>query len=319
MSVATDRSAESIVVLAAWLYYHDGWNQTDIAEHLGVSRASVVNYLNRAREQGLIQVTLDEEVFTGHRLAEALCERFGLRGAYVLPDRATDDEEQVLLRVARGAAAWLPRLLGPDDRLGVSWGRTVFELAQALESTPVPRLTVTQLVGSMSTPYGFTAETCSTIVAQKLSATCINLHAPAVLSDAGLAERLRREPIIKAQLEALSRCDKAVFAAGSCTPDSHIVGSGVATRAELKRALKAGAVGVLCGRFIDADGEELPSDLSERMMAVSLNDLRDLQVGLVIASGAERLDAMRATIRGGYATHAVTSASTAAALLERTD
>jgi len=319
MSIANERSAESIVLMAAWLYYHDGWNQTDIAEHLQVSRASVVNYLNRAREQGLIRVTLADEVFTGHRLAEALCERFGLRGAYVLPDSATDSEEQVFLRVAHGAAVWLPRLLAPGDRLGVSWGRTVFELAQALESVAVPELTVTQLVGSMSTPYGFTAETCSTIVAQKLSATCVNLHAPAVLSDAELAERLRREPIIQAQLQALARCNKAIFAAGSCTPDSHIVGSGVATQAELKRALKAGAVGVLCGRFIDANGEELGGNLSERMMGVSLSALRNLDVGLVIASGAERLAAMRATIRGGYATHAVTSSSMAEALLSMTD
>jgi len=316
VNVATDRSAESIVVQTAWLYYHDGWNQTDIAEHLGVSRASVVNYLNRAREQGLIRVTLSDEVFTGHRLAEALCERFGLQGAYVLPVGASDSEEQIFLRVARGAALWLPRLLDAGDRLGVSWGRTVFELAQALDSVAVPELVVTQLVGSMSTPYGFTAETCSTIVAQKLSATCINLHAPAVLSEAKLATRLRREPIIKLQLDALARCNKAIFAAGSCTPDSHIVGSGVATPAELEHALGAGAVGVLCGRFIDAGGEEIGGDLSRRIMGVSLADLRGLDVGLVIASGAERVDAMRASIRGGYATHAVTCSLTAEALLD---
>ena len=316
MNVATNRSAESIVVQTAWLYYHDGWNQTDIAEHLSVSRASVVNYLNRAREQGLIRVTLSDEVFTGHRLAEALCERFGLQGAYVLPAGSADSEEQVFLRVAQGAALWLPRLLGAGDRLGVSWGRTVFELAQALDSVAVPELIVTQLVGSMSTPYGFTAETCSTIVAQKLSATCINLHAPAVLSDAKLATRLRREPIIKAQLDALARCNKAIFAAGSCTPDSHIVGSGVATRAELEKALAAGAVGVLCGRFIDAAGQEIGGDLSRRIMGVSLADLCGLDVGLVIASGAERVAAMHASIRGGYATHAVTCSLTAEALLD---
>lgn len=315
MQTATTRSAESVVVQTAWLYYHDGWNQTQIADHLGVSRASVVNYLNRAREQGLVRISLSDEVFTGHRLAEALCKRFALGGAYVLPDGPAEPAEQVFLRVAHGAAGWLPRLLGPGDRLGVSWGRTVFELAEALETTPIPQLTVSQLVGSMSTPYGFTAEICSAIVARKLSAACINLHAPAVVSDATLAARLRAEPIIAAQLNALTQCNKAIFAAGSCAPDSHIVGSGVATLPELKRAVKAGAVGVLCGRFIKADGEELGGDLSQRIIGVSLSDLRGLDVGLLISSGDERVQPMLAALRGGYVTHVVTSATTAEALL----
>ncbi|NEU34530.1 transcriptional regulator, partial [bacterium LRH843] len=37
---------------AAWLYYHDGLNQNEIAERMRISRASVVNYLNEARARG---------------------------------------------------------------------------------------------------------------------------------------------------------------------------------------------------------------------------------------------------------------------------
>ena len=44
------RSAEDAVVQAAWLYYHDGLNQTAIADYLEVSRATVVNWLQQARE-----------------------------------------------------------------------------------------------------------------------------------------------------------------------------------------------------------------------------------------------------------------------------
>ena len=108
-------------------------------------------------------------------LPKKLCERFGLEAACI---------------VARGAADWLPDLLQPSDRLGVSWGRTVFEVAKAVAPTQIPDLTVTQLVGSKGTPYGFEAETCSSILALQLSARCINLHAPLVVSDANLTARL---------------------------------------------------------------------------------------------------------------------------------
>lgn len=315
----TLRSADDVVVQVAWLYYHDGLNQTAIADYLGVSRASVVSWLQQARERGLVRIRLDDAAFAGHRLARALRERFGLAGAHVLPDAPDETAETVFLRVAHGAAAWLPALLVPGDRLGVSWGRTVFELAEAMEPTVIEGLTVTQLVGSMATPYGFTAEICSATVARRLSAACVNLHAPAVLSDASLAARLREEPIIRAQLDALARCNKAVFAAGSCTPESHIVGAGVATLDELRDYLRRGAVGVVCGRFVDARGREVPGSLAERIIGVELADLTGLETGLLVSTGAERVAPMLAAIRGGYVTHVVTSASTAEALLARAD
>lgn len=313
------RSAESVVVQAAWLYYHDGMNQTAIADYLGVSRASVVNWLQQAREQGLIRIRLADEAFTGHALAERLVDRFRLKGASVLPDAPDEPIETVFLRVARGAACWLPSLLEPGDRLGVSWGRTIFEMAEAMELTPVSDLTVLQLVGSMSTPYGFTSELCSAVVARRLSAGCINLHSPAVLSSASLAARLREEPLISAQLDALSHCNKAVFAAGSCLPDSHIVGAGVATLDELNDYVGRGAVGVLCGRFIDADGKEIAGSLSERIIGVALDDLRGRETGLLVSSGDERVQPMLAAMRGGYVTHVVTAESTAEALLAIAD
>ena len=307
-------TGESIVIEAAWLYYHDKLNQTEIASHLGVSRATVVNYLQEAKERGYIRISLAPKAFTSHRLAQELRERFGLAGAYVLPD-GTGSEEDTLLRVARGAAEWLPGLLEPGDRLGVSWGRTVFEVAEAMAQTQTENITVSQLVGSMATPYGFTAEICSAHLAQRLGAKVINLHAPAVLSDPDLAARLRAEPIIRDQIDALSHCNKAIFAAGSVDHSSHIVGSGVASHADLDWYISQGATGVLCGRFIDAAGRFIPGDLDQRMIGVELDKLLGLDMGLLVSVGADKVQPMLAAIAGGYVTHVVTSEATAKGML----
>lgn len=307
-------SGESIVVEAAWLYYHDGLNQTDIANLLGVSRATVVNYLQEAKERGFIRISLDPTAFTTHRLAQELREKFGLAAAYVVPD-GTGSEEDSLLRVAKGAAEWLPSLLQSGDRLGVSWGRTVFEVAEAMTQSQTKDITVSQLVGSMATPYGFTAEICSAHLAQRLGAKVINLHAPAVLSDPDLAARLRAEPIIKDQIDALSHCNKAIFAAGSVDHTSHIVGSGVASHADLDWYIKQGATGVLCGRFINAAGKPITGELDTRMIGVELDKLQGLDIGLLVSVGADKVQPMLAAIAGGYVTHVVTSVQTATQML----
>lgn len=299
------------------MYYQDGYNQHEIAQSLGVSRASVVNYLRQARERGYVRVTLESELFSAHRLSQALCSTYGLKAAYVLPDAVADTPESVFQRVAHGAAVWLSSLLVENDKLGVSWGRTVYEMAEALEARDVSGLVVSQLVGSMATPYGFTAEICSATLADKLGASCINLHAPAVLSNVDLARRLRAEPIIESQMSALKLCNKAVFAAGCCDDASHIVGAGVATLEELHWYTDRGATGVVCGRFIGSDGHEIDGPLRERMMAIELDQLQGLEMGLLVSCGLERVTPMRSAIRGGYVTHLVTSVSTAEALIDK--
>lgn len=322
MAIATRRrpsgqvSGESIVIEAAWMYYHEGLNQNEIASKLGVSRATVVNYLQEAKERGYIRISLADKAFTNHRLAQELREWFNLTAAYVLPDGTSDDESS-LMRVARGAAEWLPSLLEPGDNLGVSWGRTVYEIAEAMDETQTKNVTVSQLVGSMATPYGFTAEICSAHMAQKLGAKCINLHAPAVLSDPDLAARLRSEPIIRNQIDALSHCNKAIFAAGSSNHESHIVSSGLASHSDLDWYVSQGATGVLCGRFIDAEGHSIPGELDDRMIGVELDKLLGLDMGLLVSEGEDKVVPMLSAIAGGYVTHIVTNNRTAAEMLRQ--
>ena len=307
-------TGDDAIVETAWLYYKDGLNQNEIAARLDVSRATVVNYLQLARERGYVQVRLSHDAFTGHRLALALRRTFGLDAAFVVPDR-DGDADAIAARVVRGAADWLPSLLSPGDRLGVAWGKTIYDLSECLEPRSIDDLTVLQLVGSMATPYGFSADVCSSNVARKLSASCINLHVPAILSDARIARTLREESLIAAQFDAINTFNKTLFAVGSCTENSHVVSSGVATRQELAWYLGQGAVGVLCGRFIDRAGAHIEGPIDARMMAVDLDRMLIRDAGILVVAGPDRVTAAVAAIRGGYATHVVTSVAQAEAML----
>lgn len=307
-------SGENVVIEVAWLYYQEGLNQKEIADRLDISRATVVNYLQEAREKGMIRISLASPAFTTHRAAVDLVNAFGLTAAYVLPDEDLDVEE-TFYRVVRGAAAWLPELLEPGDRLGVAWGKTIYDMAEATEKTRIDDLAVLQLVGSMATPYGFTAEACSTRLGQRLGAQIYNLHAPAVLSRPELAQELRDEPIIHAQLERLQTCNKFLFSAGTVAADSHIVGSGLATLDDLEWNLAHGARGVICGRFIDAEGHAIHGPLDERMIGIPLENLVGLDMGILVTPGTDKTEASLAAIRGGYVTHFVTCLTVAEELL----
>lgn len=302
------------IIEAAWLYYHNGLNQNDIAKRMQVSRASVVNYLGEARKRGWVRVYLNNDVFLGQQLSAELCDAFGLKEALVVPDDPSNTAGDVD-RVTRAAADWLPRLLQPGDLLGVSWGETIYRLAQQLSRHPIDALTVVQLLGSRPAALGFAAEACTTMLAQKLDGHCINLHVPLLLSTKAVRDILCVEPVIAEQLAALSNCNKVLFACGTCVADAHIVQTGLIAEHQLSHYTEKGAVGVICGRLIDSDGHSVVADVEDRMIGVTLEQMRNKELALLVAAGAGRGVSARAAIKGGYVTHLATSSSIARELL----
>ncbi|MCB8836398.1 sugar-binding transcriptional regulator [Aurantimonas sp. VKM B-3413] len=306
------RTVEDNVLEAAWLYYNEERNQNEIAERLGVSRATVVNYLQQARDQGLVELRLGPEIFNRQKLASALRDRFGLADVLVVPGPAFSQSA-----VALAAARYVPDLIERGDIVGIAWGQTIFAMAEKMLPRVVPDLTVVQMVGSMPTPYIFTAESCSTNVALKLSGKVVNLYAPAALSSPEAAAVLRAEPLIQRHFDLLERMRKAIFAVGSMSADSHVVTSGIATLDDLEAYAGQGAVGVVCGRFIDVAGRHVPGPIDERIIGITPDGLSGLSAGILVSSGPERVAAMRGAMIGGYVTHLVTDEPTAQAILNR--
>lgn len=315
MSVGRSRIEEQIVEVA-WCYFHDDMSQAEIAKRLGISRSTVVNYLAEARARDYVRISLRPMAFSEREIAEKLKIKFGLKDALVVPS-VRNSAAETLGRVARAAADWLPMLLKPGDRLGVSWGETVFRISEAAERITIPDLEIVQMVGSRATPLGFSAETCSTNLAQRFGAHCINLHAPLVVQDARLARLLQKEPVIAAQLDAIRNCNKTLFAAGSCTINSHVVKIGVVSPEGLSDYLAKGARAVVCGRFIDAEGRAISGEIDDRMIGVTLDAMLGKDLGLLVSAGPDKVNPIRAAIKAGFASHIATCSETAETLLEK--
>ncbi len=306
---------DDAIIEAAWCYYHEGLNQSEIAKKLDVSRASVVNYLAESRRRQYVRVTLDSDLFLRNQLAEDLIAAYGLEEALVIPADDSDETRSVE-RVLRAASDWLPQLLSNGDLLGVAWGETIYRFAEIAPKHPFDDLMIIQLVGSGPSARGFTAENCSSMLAERFSAQCVNLHVPLCLSNAELCEALINEPVISEQLDLVRACDKVIFAAGTCFDDSHIVRTGLINKKEMASYRKKGAVGVICGRLIDSDGQPIPISVEDRMIGVSLDEMRAKQTKILVSAEAGRVDAARAAIVGGYVSHFATSSDTARRLLE---
>src|ERR1700749_2151676 len=64
-----------VVVWAAWLYYEESMTQEEVADQLGVSRASVVNFLQEARDRNIVTIAVASEHLQSVQIARELSRR----------------------------------------------------------------------------------------------------------------------------------------------------------------------------------------------------------------------------------------------------
>ena len=306
------------LVWATWLYYGESLTQADVAQALGVSRASVANYLAEARRRGLVKIDLEPGLLGRVAKSRALADRFGLEEALVAPVTERESEDAAALRRRLGAAAahaLAPRLEA-ETILGVAWGRTMLELARALPERRLPSLRVVQVSGSSLGDAESSPEACTALIAGRLGARCQNFHAPAVLTSAATRDALLAEPTLARHFDRLRACDMIVLGIGEVNRSVTWADTEVVTDGVVDDYLAAGARGILIGRFLDAAGREIAGPLSGRQIGMELSDLAAAPMRVAVAGGAEKIAAIRAALAGGHATHLVTDARTASRLLE---
>ena len=77
-----------------------------------------------------------------------------------------------------------------------------------------------------------------------------------------------------------------------------------------------GAAAVILGAFLDGDGVEISVPSQDRAMGITLTELKAIPSRLCVAGGPEKTNAIRATLKGNFATDLITDFDTAKGLLE---
>lgn len=302
-------------VWAAWLYYEEGLTQEAVAGRLGLSRGSVINLLQQAREAGVVSIAVSPARLQSVGLARRLAARFGVAHCLVLPDDGGARPPHA--RVGEAGARFLAARLADGDVLGVSWGRTVLALADALPPLRLPGLTVVGVTGTFVGSYELSAELCTSNIASRVGGRSVQIHAPGVVSTPAMRAMLMHEPTLREEFRILGTCNRLVFGVGSVAADSTAFRSGYLGRADARPYMRRGAVAVLAGRFIDRDGAPVTDALDERMIGLTVAELDRIPDRLCVACGPGKTEALAATLAGKHATALVTDAATATALLRR--
>ncbi|HBM69780.1 MAG TPA: hypothetical protein DDZ82_13300 [Rhodobacteraceae bacterium] len=296
---------DSYLANIALLYYQEGLNQSEIARRLGLSRATIVNYLREGKERGIIDIRVNGERLRHSQKSRKLAEFYNLDDVYIAHTGKDADPEFSRRHTARVAALAFHNIVAPGDIIGVAWGETIKLVSQHLPNRPIPKTEICQVIGSMESSRLLSAEDCAIKIANQIGAVCHTLHAPAVLSSSDLAAALRNEPTIKKQFSRFQNLNAILTSVGDLSENTHVVSSGIIEKADLDKIISDGAAGFICSYLINHNGDNLSIPRNERMIAISFEQIMATPKRIMVASGEKKFAAVKAALLGGHITHAI--------------
>jgi deoxyribonucleoside regulator len=318
LPLATEERATEdtrLMVRVALMYYRMHLTQEQIGERLGMSRFKVGRLLDRAVRESIVQIDIVHPAARLIDLEDALVDRFGLRAAVVVdvPFASTDRAAQEMAResVAGAAVRYLAELR-PTGSIGVSWGRTMLELARQLEPGWTSATEIVQLNGATSRS---SEPTRANEIAERFGTTTGAsirlLAAPAIVGSPELRQALEDDAAVGETLEAARGTATAVFGLGVLTRESVLVGSGYLVESDLAALHAAGAVGDIIGRFLLPDGRIASEELDDRTVGLPLAELGGKPVSMGLAAGVGRGPITLACLRAGCVNVLVADSGTA--------
>ena len=314
--MAAPHTRPAQVVLTASIarrYYLDGRSKVEIAEEFGLSRFKVARLLDAARESGLVRIEIRHQGEIDVDLSAQLRDRFGLQHSIVV-DTPDDDAQSLRGHLGRAAAELLAEVVTPQDVLGLAWARAVSAMARALP--PLPGTPVVQLTGALSLPDG--PDTSVDVVREVASASRGAAHvfyAPFTVPDAATARALRQQPEVARAFAQLPLVTKAVAGVGLWEPGQSTLYDALAD-ADRTALHRLGVCADVSGVFLSADGEPVATELSERMIGISADQMRAIPEVIAIPYGTAKAPAVRAALRSGLVGGIVTHTALAHAVLE---
>ncbi|MCY4069998.1 MAG: sugar-binding transcriptional regulator [Chloroflexi bacterium] len=296
-----------VLIEVARLYYEQHLTQTVIGQKYNLSRSTVSRMLQRARDLGIVTITVNYEVARNYHVEESLRKAFGLREVRALRSR---DRSPEAIRIGLGqlAAHLLRECMVDCDILGVSYGRSIAMTVEQVFPIPQNGLTVVPVIGALGSDNPLIEGIDLTRqLATKLGARYRYLHAPLLVEDSRTRDLLMQEPTVNDVLKIAANSDCVLIGIGSLQSESSgIIWTGYINRKERDWLHNIGVVGHMCAQFFNVEGQVLDIGLNRRSISIGLDALTKIKNVIAVAGTTDKASAILGALNGGYIDSLVT-------------
>jgi len=299
---------ESLMVKAAWYYYFENMTQQAIADRLSISRMRVIKLLETARQTGVIQFRLRSDGIGMVEQSQRLINQYHLKDVFLIPEVDQDDAHPNE-SIARAGAMYIADRLGENACVSVGYGDTLSRTINHLATMVQNPVTCISLTGGVS---NYLPNTRSNV----FNARLYLMPAPLLASSPEMAAAMREESSVSEIIRMTDLSSFTLVGIGALGENATIFHSGLLSPTDMFFLKMNHAVGDVLGHFIDKDGQLIHTPIEDRLISTPLEHLREMSNVIGLAAGADKIEAIRAVLRGGYLDILITDEATANLLLK---
>lgn len=297
---------ESLMVKAAWYYYFENMTQQAIADRLSISRMRVIKLLENARQTGVIQFRLRSDGVGVMAQSQQLMDKYGLKDVFLIPEVSETHPNEA---IARAGAMYIADRLGDSACISVGYGDTLSRTINHLATMVQSPVTCISLTGGVS---NYLPNTRSNV----FNARLYLMPAPLLASSPEMASAMREEKSVSEIIRMSDLSSFTLVGIGALGENATIFHSGLLSPTDMFFLKMNHAVGDVLGHFIDQDGNLIHTPIEDRLISTPLDKLKKTKNVIGLAAGQEKIEAIRAVLRGGYLDILITDETTANLLLK---
>lgn len=297
------------------MYYEEGATQSEVAKKIGISRSLVSKLLTKAREEGIVEIIIHETRVHQFRNLERKIERlYDLRDVVCIESVGLETSKKQL---GEATSEYLQRVIRDGQIIGLSSGTTLNEVAKAIHSVQLlPTATIVPLVGGMGNErVDIHSNSIVSKIGNALQAKYELLHVPVMVDTKEAKEVLIRQPSIRTTLDLAEQSQIAIVGIGGRPEDSTMVKSYLGLDHQQITSDNE-IVGDICYNFINKFGKQVENAWNDRVIAIELEKLKAIPLVIGVASGLEKVSAIKAALEGGLIHVLITDGVTGSALVE---
>lgn len=308
---------KTLLAEVARLYYVEELTQSKIAKRIYTSRSKISRMLQEAREKGIVEIKINYPWARSLETENKLLKTFDLTEVRVLNSKDLQYNE-ILNGLGVLAANYIDHIIKDNYILGISWGKTMYNVVKSFNPSKKKSIKVVQVIGAAGTKNPIIDG--PDLVRQLATAYGGNyyyLHAPLFIKDDIAQKALIKQPAIIHTLSLARRANIILTGIGALSTSSpNSLWEGYLNQETLDKLQFKGAVGHICAHHYDINGQLVDLDEHNNIIGIDLNYLHKIDKVVGVAGGEIKTKAILGALNGKHINVLIIDDITAQKVLE---
>jgi len=310
-----DQDRLEMIAEVARLYYQEGKSQAEIGKLFNLSHSTISRIIAEAHQEKIVEIIIRYPRKTIPSLSQDIQSKLGLKAAYVMPVSGNSFRE-LIDNLGQLAARTVEQYLQDGITLGISLGMAVATTVRNIKVTQPIHIKVVRLQGATDNEL-MEGTDLAQILSAQMGNDAMIIPSPWLMKSTEAKQLIMQEPSVVEAIRIAERSDIALVGMGSMIPEvSTILRNNLITVDELLSLESKGAVGEICGKFYDIQGNILDDEFNERTISIDISKLAHFETVIGVAGSVHKAKAILGAIRGGLINVLVTDSETARELIK---